>query len=112
MKNIPIALIVAWATGSAGLAEGPISKFDAKAPEAAYVSSAKLEDIERCLIDMEGLMPPMIFRQPDRPDAVTLLWRAGMGLSVGRVDLRRQPDGTKIVSWFGAKQVIGCAPKG
>lgn len=110
MRAIPIALMLMCAAAVPAMAEGPISKFDAKAPEAAYLSSRKLEDIERCLIDMDGLFPPSIYRQPDRPDHVTLLWRGGMGLTLGRVDLHRQADGTKITSWFGAKQVTGCAP--
>lgn len=111
MKNATI-MILAAAAAAPVTAAGPVSKFDAKKPVAAYVSPSKLEDIERCLIEMDGLVPPIVYRQPDRPDEAMLLWRVGMSLSLGRIDLKRAEAGTKITSWLDAKQVSACAPEG
>lgn len=97
----------------AAVAEGPISKFNEKAPVADYRSGRKMEDIERCLIDMDGWLAPNVYRQPDKPNEVTLLWITG-GLSAGkaaaRVDLLREPGGTHVRSWMPAKQARACAP--
>ncbi|WCT73921.1 hypothetical protein PQ455_01425 [Sphingomonas naphthae] len=93
---------------------GPISKFDDHGLSADYVSRAKLEDVERCLMDMKGWLIPNVYRQPDRPDDVMLIWIGGGlagGIAAARVDLRREIAGTHIRSWMPAKQVEACAPK-
>jgi hypothetical protein len=108
------AAVVATAFCVAGAAaQGPISKFGEKAPVAEYRSASRLEDIERCLIDMEGWLAPNVYRQPDRPDQVTLLWIAGgmyAGKAAARVDLVRDGAGTRVKSWMPAKQARACAP--
>lgn len=90
---------------------GPISKFSERAPAQDFVSSRKLEDVERCLIDMKGWLVPNVYRQPDRPDAVTIIWTGVNGLAGGRVDLARQASGTKLTAWMPAKQIADCAPR-
>lgn len=110
MKTASIIIGATLTLAATAHAEGPISKFQSKAPEATFMSSAKLEDIERCLMDMNGLFPPTVYRQPDRPDEAMLIWRGSMGLTLGRIDLHRDGDRTKVTSWFAAKQVAGCAP--
>lgn len=106
---LPLALcVVAQPT----LAEGPFSKFDRKPPAAEYASPRKLEDIERCLIDMDGFIAPIVYRQPDRPDDVTLMWRGGsFAIALARIDLHRESGGTRIRSWLEARQVQDCAPQ-
>ena len=88
---------------------GPITKWDSKKVVADYVSTRALEDIERCLIDMDGAPAPTVYRQPDRPDQVVLLWLAN-NTTQGRVDLKREAGGTRIRSWVNMKQVPACAP--
>jgi|GEM_PF-6686788 len=88
---------------------GPISKFEAKPPLNTIESRRPMEDVERCLIDMDGLLAPNVYRQPDRPDHVTLIWKSPNGISVGRVDIKRVVLGSVLTSWFPAKQVNACA---
>ena len=94
------------------LAAGQVAKFDSRQPELDYTSSARLEDVERCLIRWAA--PPMVYRQPDRPDEVSIVW-AGVGLSAGtaaaRVDLKKDAAGTHVRSWQLTSQVQECAPK-
>ncbi len=95
------------------VAAGPISKFDQKSPVADYSTARRLEDVERCLIDMDGWLAPNVYSQPDRPDEVTLIWIAGgpgAGRAAARIDLHRLPNGTSVKSWMPAKQVAECAP--
>lgn len=92
------------------LAEGAISKFKPADVKAAYESAVKLEDAERCLIDLNGRFALTVYRQPDRPNHVTLLWNAGSGVSVARVDLDRTADGTHVQVWAFDKDAKGCAP--
>lgn len=91
---------------------GPISKFDSKPPVADYPSAAKLEDIERCLIDIGDHGEAMVYRQPDRPDDVTVVWLlVGAGQVAGRIDLHRLPAGTRVRSWNPLRQAAACAPR-
>jgi hypothetical protein len=53
---------------------GPISKFDEKKPDIEQVSTVPLFDLERCLIDMDDYQGAFIYRQPDRPHEVNILW--------------------------------------
>lgn len=106
MKHLIALMLVA--------ASGPVSKFDSKAPLAEYDSVRKLEDVERCLLDMSGQFAPTVYRQPDRPDDVMLLWSKpaeAAGITAFRLDLHRTPAGTHVRSWMPAKQVAECAPK-
>lgn len=43
---------------------GPISKFANRPPLAAYLSSATIYDIERCLLDMDNQPVARTFSQP------------------------------------------------
>lgn len=53
------------------LVEGQVAKFDTRQPVSDYVSTAKIEDVERCLI--KAVAPPQVYRQPDRPDEVMIV---------------------------------------
>lgn len=97
-----------WLIAAGGVC-GPISKFEKGSPSASYLSNRKLEDIERCLTDVGYPSAPLVFRQPDRPDDVTLLWTTGSA-SVGRVDLRRSGAATSVTVWMLVKVVKPCAP--
>lgn len=88
---------------------GPLSKFEERAPVAEFQSSAKMEDIERCLIDVDGWLAPRVYRQPDRPDEVSLVWIGPNGMATGKVELKRSSTATLIKTWMPAKQVRSCA---
>lgn len=97
----------------AALAAGPIAKFDARPPLAEYQSTAKLEDAERCLIDLAQAPAPSVYRQPDRPNDVMLLWfktADGGGVALWRIDLHRGGNGTHVKSWMPLKQAAECTP--
>lgn len=89
-----------------------VGKFEGRKPEAEYVASARMEDIERCLV--RQLSPPQVYRQPDRPDDVMIVWMAG-GVSAGsaaaRVDLHRSGNNTLVKSWLTSTIVGPCAPQ-
>ncbi len=96
------------------LAEGPIAKFERRAPEAEYDTPRRAGDVERCLIDLSGMSPPLVFRQPDRPNAATLIWQAHGPLSapaVNRVDLVEGENGTHVKGWFSKEDLLSCAPR-
>ena len=81
---------------------GPISKFGDREPNASFVTSRAAGDIERCLIDVDGVMAPHVYRQPDRPDAVQIIYPGGFPAgvkSVARVDLADAAAGTKVSIW-------------
>lgn len=93
------------------MADGQVAKFDGRKPDAVFVSKAKMEDVERCLIRTGS--PPQVYRQPDRTDDAMIVWMAGgvsAGNAAGRVDLQRVDVGTRVTSWLPEKLVKACAP--
>lgn len=48
----------------------------AKAPEFAATVDLNLYDVERCMIDTDNIGKPWIYRQPDRPHTVLLVWES------------------------------------
>ncbi|WP_156441537.1 MULTISPECIES: hypothetical protein [Sphingomonadales] len=98
-------------TLSAAAMAGPISKWDSRTPEYRYVSSASMYDAERCMIDTEGWPASIVYRQPDRPDRVTILYVQPDGKTRARVDFVTKPDGLHVTSWDGPKAVRECAPE-
>jgi len=105
--------VLAAAMLASAATAGPLSKFESRRPVAEYVSSAALEEIERCLMDMDGQLYPEAIRQPDRPDDVILLWPNGQqsGVAFARLDLHRVAGGTRVRSWMPARQALDCAPR-
>ena len=89
---------------------GPISKFDKKKPDLETISSVPLFDLERCLTDMEHWPLPLIYRQPDRPGEVKILWVFDSASAISRVDLLVTPSGVAVKVWNvkidGAKSCI------
>lgn len=91
-------------------AAGPISKWDDRQPEFNYVSRANLHDVERCILDANGWPLPMVYRQPDRPDSVTLMYVDGTGLAAGRIDLKVMDNVLHVTAWDAPKAIRTCAP--
>lgn len=94
---------------------GPLSKWDSRQPDVAYVSSANINDIERCLIDLDGANGmPVVYSQPDRPQRRVMVWSGGEGDSSSRIDLEVVANGTRIVAWKlrpkNPKVFDGCVP--
>lgn len=93
-------------------AQGQVAKFDNRPPIAEYESSRTIGEIERCLI--RSAAPPIVYRQPDRPADVSIVW-PGVSLSAGnaagRVDLQSLGEGrTMVRNWLSKPVVERCAP--
>lgn len=80
------------------LAGGPFGKFDERPPEVDTESAVTIFDVERCLIDIPRYPAAQVYRQPDRPDQVQLLWLSDMK-TIGRVDLQKSAKGTHVRGW-------------
>lgn len=95
------------------LAAGPISKWEAKAPDLDFNSTSQMFDIERCLIDTEKTSAPYVYRQPDRPDETTIIYTGPYGVAGARIDLRKTQAGTHVRAWKPphSDAVTRCAPK-
>ena len=97
----------------AALIDGPLSKFSDHKVEAEYDSATLSGDVERCLLDLTKPGLPLVYRQPDRPADVTLIWSAKGPFSATatwRVDLHAQASGTHVRSWLPSNWAQGCAP--
>jgi hypothetical protein len=111
MNQVSKAVIAAaaLATPIAGIA-GPISKWDSRKPEYEYVSSANIFDAERCIIDADGKPVASVFRQPDRPDEVMIVFTNTGNNAETRIDLKRVNGQLKVKAWNAPKQLLECAP--
>jgi hypothetical protein len=95
-----------------GIAAGPLSKFDGRQPEARLQSSKPIGDIERCLIDLSGVPAPQVYRQPDRPDEVTILWIGTgpmNGPAIGKAELKKVGGVVNVTLWLKDKSARECA---
>ncbi|WP_230770715.1 hypothetical protein [Sphingomonas sp. Leaf4] len=90
----------------AALLSQQIDKFDSRPPAFSATVDRKMEDVERCMIRYG--YPPIVYRQPDRPDQVTIVWTAA-GNAAGRVDLSRDGSKTTVKSWLPVKAIRECA---
>lgn len=91
-------------------AAGPISKWNDKEPVADYVSMAALYDVERCIIDYPKMAAPYVYRQPDMPGETTILWTNQHGNTIGRVSLKQEASGVRVLAWAPRKMLVECAP--
>ena len=98
-------------SGSVAMA-GPISKFDDRNPDLEMVSSVPLFDIERCMTDMDDWPVPFIYRQPDRPNEMNMLWVGNMK-TIARAYFVTTPAGVSVKIWGAAgNQTKSCLATG
>ena len=113
LRNATLAVAFGiWSLGSAHAVDGPFSKFDAHKPEFEGRSDLAVNEIERCMLDIGGKYgPPTVYRQPDRPDTVTMLW-IDKQTTMRRIDLRKDGNGTLVRAWHPRDQAADCAGLG
>ena len=104
-----VSAMIALAVSSTALA-GAVDKFDSKKPEIDGYVNQGMFDIERCLINMDRVTIPTVYRQPDRPDETMLLWTGASVNVAARADLKRQGTGTYVKMWMGNSEARRCAP--
>lgn len=111
MKLPPrLALAAAALLAPIAAVAGPFSKYETRQLEHDYQSRAKIFDVERCIIDVDGWPPPLVFRQPDRPNQVTLIWTEDAGAG-GRLDLIQKEAMLQVRGWSRVpKAITTCAP--
>ena len=69
-------------------------------PDFAQTTNKKLYDLERCMIEVDAPIMPIVYRQPDRSERAMLVWDGGGG--VGGVSAAVQIDGlvnAKVTFW-------------
>lgn len=69
-------------------------------PTFTSMTNRNMYDLERCMIEVDAPIMPHVYRQPDRPQRVILVWDGGGG--VGGVSAAVQIDGIengKIAFW-------------
>jgi hypothetical protein len=71
----PLFVLAALLTTSPIYASA-IGDVRAKPPEFTAQIGLKLFDIERCIIDVDNIGNPWVYRQPDRPDVVMFVWES------------------------------------
>lgn len=101
IRAIPVILLALPAALAASVTPS-------KAPTAEFETATAMEDIERCLMDLPGWPAPIVYRQPDRPNDVALVWTVDPGRVTSRVEMRRSEKVTKVRSWIPEKSMRSC----
>lgn len=114
LRNIHFALVTTGCIFPAHAAD--LAKFEKTPPDAAYTSTANVNDIERCLIRLDGAGGvPHVYSQPDRAAQRMIVWLNDNNDVSARVDLVGEATGTKVVAWRATKknprEFAGCAPR-
>jgi hypothetical protein len=75
-------------------------------PVASQTTSKGLYDLERCMIGVDGPSMPYIYRQPDRPERVTVVWDGTGGM--GGVSAAAQIDNLENarVTFWGREKIL------
>lgn len=73
-KIIPILCLALLTPGIAHADDiGSVRK---KVPEFTASTKQRLFDLERCIIDTDNIGKPWVYRQPDMPERVMLVWES------------------------------------
>lgn len=70
-----------------------------KEPE--FVASVELNifDVERCVIDTDNIGKPWVYRQPDRPDDVMLVWESSDFGDATVLEMHRDGRDLRLKFW-------------
>ena len=73
-KIIPLLCLALLTPGTAFADDiGSVRK---KVPEFTASTHQRLYDLERCIIDTDNIGKPWVYRQPDMPERVMLVWES------------------------------------
>jgi len=115
MRHDKILVLGLFLLNSLQLHAAHIAKFDTKPADAVYISPANVNDIERCLIRLDGAGGvPHVYSQPDRANQRLIIWINDNNDASARVDLRSETAGTQLTVWRAMqknrKEFEICAP--
>lgn len=72
-----------------------IGKLNQKEPDLTVTSKKTIFEIERCIIEIDALGIPSVYRQPDQPDKTQIAYSLGTGVPL-LIALMKLEDGSKI----------------
>jgi hypothetical protein len=95
--TLPMALASVFCAGAA-LADdtGGVRK---KTPEFTATVPLNMYDIERCVIDTDNIGKPWVYRQPDRPNDVMLVWESSDFGNATVLEMRKEGSTTSMKFW-------------
>lgn len=70
-----------------------------KEPEYTASVPMNMFDIERCAIDTDNIGKPWVYRQPDRPDDVMLVWESSDFGNATVIEMHRNGNNTALKFW-------------
>lgn len=75
-------------------------------PVFSSATTRRMYDLERCMIEADAPIMPHVYRQPDRPDRLVIVWDGGG--SLGGVSAAIQIDGVDRakVSFWGREKIL------
>lgn len=99
MRPVAIAAFGAAFLFSSVVNADGIGSVRKKPPEFAVTVALNLFDIERCVIDTDNIGKPWVYRQPDRPDDVMLVWESSDLGAATVLEMHRDGNSTTMKFW-------------
>ena len=94
------------------IAASALTKWDTRVPKLDYISKANIYDAERCLINTDEMNLAFVYRQPDRPNNVTLTWVGSTMNTRARVDMTQKGESLHVIGWVNTSEFLEeCAPR-
>ncbi|WP_273301260.1 hypothetical protein [Sphingomonas ursincola] len=102
LRIVILAALVAATPGYAADVAGLMKTV----PVFSKVTGKNMYELERCMIEVDGPIMPHVYRQPDRPQRVMMVWDGGGG--VGGVSAAVLIDGIEDakVTFWGREKVL------
>jgi hypothetical protein len=70
-----------------------------KVPEFSATVPMNMFDIERCVIDTDNIGKPWVYRQPDRPNDVMLVWESSDFGNATVLEMHKDGNTTTMKFW-------------
>lgn len=99
MKRIAFAIFVFALTCAGAVNADDTGGVRKKAPEFTATVPLNMYDIERCVIDTDNIGKPWVYRQPDRPNDVMLVWESSDLGNATVLEMHKQNSTTSMKFW-------------
>lgn len=76
-----------------------IGRVRQKTPEFTATVALNMFDVERCIIDVDNIGKPWVYRQPDRPNDVMLVWESTDFGDATVLEMRKEGNSTSLKFW-------------
>lgn len=99
MKRIAFAIFISALTCVSAASADDTGGVRKKTPEFTATVPVNMYDVERCVIDTDNIGKPWVYRQPDRPNDVMLVWESSDFGNATVLEMHKEGGTTTMKFW-------------